>query len=124
MLAGRVLKKNFERIVEVSDGFDPTDTYVKTFGMDLNAALTKLRITMADGDRDPDALHNAFLYSELSLYDRARDNYEVDAPSRADLKSLEEQGFKAVLIGVPTFSKEHSLLALDHVYDATWPWVS
>lgn len=92
--------------------------------MDLNAALTKLRITMADGDRDPDALHNAFLYSELSLYDRARDNYEVDAPSRADLKSLEEQGFKAVLIGVPTFSKEHSLLALDHVYDATWPWVS
>jgi probable F420-dependent oxidoreductase len=124
LLGGRPLKKNFERIAEVFDGWMPTDTYAKTFGGDLDGDLDRLRGMVAAAGRDPAALHNSFLYAELMLYDRDPAKYALDAPTREELELREKQGFKSVVIGVPTFSDAHLQGALDHLAKVAAPWLS
>ena len=123
LLGGRALKANFRRIAEVFDGWMPTDTYLKTFGGDLEADLERLRGVVADAGRDPAALYNAFLYAELALYDRDPAQFKADAPTREELEKRADQGFEHLIIGVPTFSDDHMQPALDHLADVAAPWL-
>ena len=123
LLGGRPLKRNFELLVEVYDGWMPTDTYAKTYGVDLDASLERLRGMFTDAGRDPDSMRNVMEYAELMLYDRDPAKYAEDAPTRAELEHLEELGFEQVIIGVPTFSESHFHGALDYVAKLTEPWL-
>jgi alkanesulfonate monooxygenase SsuD/methylene tetrahydromethanopterin reductase-like flavin-dependent oxidoreductase (luciferase family) len=122
-MGGRLLKKNLQIIAETGDGWEPTDTYEKTFGTSLEADIEKLNAAVRAQGRDPDRLTNVFLYAEIMLFDRNPEVYKQDAPTRDDLARLERLGFKQVVIGVPAFSREHFYGALDHAASVAAPWL-
>lgn len=123
LLGGRPLKKNFETIAELCDGWLPTDTYARTFGGDLDKELKVLGETVEAAGRDPDSLQNMVLLAELMLYDRTPEQYAEDAPTRELLEYYEALGFEWVLIGVPSFSRGHFLGALDILSGVAAPWL-
>lgn len=123
LLGGRPLKKNFEIIAELCDGWLPTDTYVKTYGSDLEKDLKKLVEVVESQGRDSNTLKNMFLLAELMLYDRDPEQFAKDAPARELLAHYEELGFEWIVIGIPSFSREHFLGALDIISDIAAPWL-
>ena len=123
LMGGRLLKKNLQIIAEVADGWEPTDTYEKTFGGSLEADIEKLNAAVRAQGRDPDKLTNVFLYAEIMLFDRNPTEYKKAAPTRDQLARLEKLGFKHVIIGLPAFSSEHFYGALDHAASVAEPWL-
>ncbi len=123
LLGGRPLKQNFELIAELCDGWLPTDTYLKTFGDALHKDLKKLHDALDAKGRDPASLRNMMLLAELMLYDRNPRQYAREAPTRELLEYYEALGFEWVVIGVPSFSHDHFLGALDVVSDVAGPWL-
>jgi len=123
LLGGRPLRKNFALIAELFDGWLPTDTYAKTFGCNLAKDLQKLGESVEAAGRDPKTLRNMILLAELMLYDRNPEQYAQAAPTRASLEFYEELGFEWVLIGVPSFTRDHFNGALDIIGDIATPWL-
>ena len=123
LLGGRPLKRNFQVIAEVCDGWLPTDTYAKTYGSDLEKELEDLRGAFRSNGRDPKELTNSFLMADLFLYDRDPGHYAREAPTRDNLAYYEKLGFDRVIIGLPTFSDDHFLGALDHIAKVAEPWL-
>lgn len=123
IMGGRLLRKNLEIIAEVGDGWLPTDTYEKTFDTSLDDGIAKLNAAVRERGRDPASLTNVFLYAETMLYDRDPATFAKDAPTRDDLARLERLGFKHVLIGLPTFSRDHFDGAIAHAAKVAEPWL-
>jgi len=123
ILGGRPLKKNFQTIAQLCDGWLPTDTYAKTFGSDLENELKTLAKMVAAAGRDPKALKHMVLLSELMLYDRNPAQYAKDAPTRDAFARFEKLGFEWVVVGIPSFSREHFLGALEHITQVAHPWL-
>ena len=123
LLGGRPLKKNFRAIVEFCDGWIPTTTYSQTFGGSIDQELETLNGMMREAGRDPKSLKNLMLVSELALYDRDPATFAKDSPTRDALAHYEKLGFDTVAIGVPTFSREHFLGAMDHLRQVAAPWL-
>jgi hypothetical protein len=118
-----LLKKNLQIIAETGDGWEPTDTYEKTFGTSLEADIEKLNGAVRAQGRDPANLTNVFLYADIMLFDRNPTDYKKDAPTRDNLARLERLGFKHVVIGVPAFSTEHFYGAIEHASSVAEPWL-
>jgi probable F420-dependent oxidoreductase len=123
IMGGRLLKKNLQIIAETGDGWEPTDTYEKTYGTNLDADIEKLNGAVRAQGRDPAKLTNVFLYSDIMLFDRNPTHYKKDAPTRDNLARLERLGFKHVVIGVPAFSAEHFYGAIEHAASVAEPWL-
>ena len=120
---GRPLKRNFQFIAELLDGWMPTDTYAKTFGGDVGEQVVRLRGMVEEAGRDPASLRNVFEYAEMFLYDRDPARFARDAPTRDDLARLDELGFEQVILGVPTFSEAHFHGAIEHLVRLGEPWL-
>lgn len=123
LLGGRPLQRNFDLIAELCDGWLPTDTYLKTFGSDLETDIERLRKTAQAVGRAPDTLRNMLLFAELMLYDREPRQYAKDCPTRDTLQRYADLRLEWVVIGAPSFSEQHFLAALDHVADVAAPWL-
>ena len=124
LLGGRPLKKHFRTIAELCDGWLPTDTYAKTFGGNLEDDLDGLTAAVREAGRDPKSLRNMILLAELMLYDRDPAQYAQEAPTRDLLGHYEKLGFEWVVIGIPSFSEDHFLGALDHISRVAAPWLT
>jgi probable F420-dependent oxidoreductase len=123
LLGGRPLKKNFRSIAEFCDGWIPTDTYAKTYGADIPRELETLNGMVREAGRDPKSLQHLMLLTETGLYDRDPLTFAKEAPTRDALAEYEKLGFARLAIGVPTFSREHFLGALDHAERVAAPWL-
>ncbi len=124
LFGGRPLKRNLQVIAELCDGWFATDTYTKTYGAPIEDDLAKLMAAARANGRDPKSLRNAYLLSELFLWDRDPKQYAQDAPTRDDLGFYQKLGFEWVIIGVPSFSEDHFLGALEHLAKVAQPWLS
>lgn len=123
LLGGRLLKRNRRILLELCDGWLPTDSLIRTFGTNLDDDLASLQAGMAEIGRDPATLKNTFLLAELFLWDRDPTQFAEVMPTRDELARFEKLGFESVVIGVPSFSDDHFHGALDVVARVAQPWL-
>lgn len=124
LMGGRLLKRNRRIIAELCDGWLPTDTYARSYGEHIEADIATLGDALEEQGRDRTALKNAFLYSELFLWDRSPEDFAKAAPTRTDIARYEALGFDRVILGVPTFSDAHFHGALDVITKVAEPWLA
>lgn len=123
LLGGRLLRRNRHILLELCDGWLPTDSLIRTYGNNLEDDLASLKAGMAEAGRNPAMLKNTFLFAELFLWDRNPAEYAAAMPTRDELAKYEGLGFESVVLGLPSFSDDHFYGALEIAAKVARPWL-